>query len=183
MASLHRAARTVAAIGAITLAACSSSDVAEAPATTEPTGSEEPAEAPPAEQLAGNPGATSYATVTINGETWEFTPFRCAVGKEETGSDTYSYSTDARSSAGDDDVQLQFQVNARDDSGQNRLLGDGVIYDFTLYDYGSETPTVDYTGNATEGVTIGPGTLVVDGEFRSISGETYEVVVDAVCAS
>ncbi len=182
MSSRRRTAFAVAVIGAVTIAACSGSVVdEEAPAAS--TGSEAAVQAPPSEQPASSPGATSYATVTINGETWEFTPFRCAVGKEQTGSDTYSFSTDARSAVGEDGVQVQFQVNARDDSGQDRLVGDGVVYDFTLYDYGSETPTVDYSGDATDGVTIAPGTLEVNGEFSSLSGETYTVVVDGVCAA
>ncbi len=130
----------------------------------------------------GSGGGDVKVTVTVDGETWEYASFLCAVGYETIGSDVYSFSSTSFTTVDGD--KIQFLLDVRDESGQDRVSGDGVVYEITVFDADNPTaPTVDVTASGESGVTIGDGTVTVDGDFVDMNdGATvYSIQADAVC--
>ncbi len=144
-------------------------------------------ESPTATSAGGSAGDQVSATVTIGDETWEFAQFRCAFGHENTQSDVYSFSSDARGqhSTG---AALQFQVDVRDQTGQGRLEGDGVVYEIHVTDISDfSNPAVAWesvSGMTT--VTIDGDSVTAEGMFDDMLTDTMEEVpgtVEATCGA
>lgn len=128
----------------------------------------------------GGGGGESFARVTIDGETWEYSSFLCVRGYENTESDVYSFSSTSFTTS--DGEKVQFLVDARDDSGQDRIEGDGVTYEVTLYDYsGEQPPSVDISADSATGVTITDTSVTVSGEFVDVEGVSFQIEAEAVC--
>lgn len=127
-------------------------------------------------------GTVATSTVTVDGETWEYQGWLCARGYDTTDSDVYSFSSSGFTTA--DGEKIQSLVDVRDDSGQDRVEGDGVVYEITVFDYGTpDDPSVDVTARGASGVTITDDAVTVSGDFTdTVDGETvYSIQVDAVC--
>ncbi len=172
------------AAGALALSACASSPSTDGAAeddaasqSTEDTGTGDSGTEDDGGDASGGSGS---ATVTVDGETWEYPSYLCVTGYENTGSDVYSFSSTAFTTVDGEGVQLL--VDARDDSGQDRVSGDGVEYQITVFDTDSpENPSIDVSATGTEGVTITESTVQVDGTFTDLGGETHSIQVDATC--
>ena len=119
--------------------------------------------------------------MTVDGETWTYDWFKCQVGHEATERDDYSFLSTALSTTDGENIELHIDV--QDWSGQDRLEGDGVNYEITLFDYGnSSAPTVDIGAGSEDGVTIVDGVITVSGEFTDWDTQTvYTIEAEAVC--
>lgn len=160
--------------GTLALAAC---DPAETTADETATGDSDTttAEAP---NTGG--GGASGATLTIDGTTYTYDSFLCVRGYDRTESDVYSYSSTSYTTA--DGEQIQFLFDVRDPSGDDRIEGDGVEYEFALFDYGNpDSPSVDIAGSATSGVTFTADGYTISGEFSSFDGGPYQVDAEVTC--
>ena len=159
-------------IAALALAGCSASSPVEA----EGSGSKD---APTTSEKSGG-GGESYATITIDGETWEYSSFMCAIGYTETDSDEYSFSGTSFTTS--DDEKVQFLLDVTDQSGQDRTSGDGVSYEIDIADYGNiDNPSIELNVVTETGVTISGKSVTISGEFDAISGTTHTIEADAVC--
>lgn len=121
-------------------------------------------------------GSGGSALLTIGSDSWELDNFGCAIGPEETQSDTYSFSS---SSTGDHEgARVQMQVEVRDDSGQGRLEGDGVIYTVYIRDIDNlSNPNIHFESTSEE------DTALVELGLAPPSGMTTVAIVgDAVTA-
>jgi len=128
----------------------------------------------------GASGGESHATVTVDGETWDYSNFMCAFGYEQTDSDEYSFS--ATSFKTSDGEKVQFLIDVSDPSGQDRLEGDGVSYEIHVSDYGNiDNPTIALDIVATSGVTISDKTVTVFGKFTGLDGDSHVVEAEAAC--
>ncbi len=194
------AARVLGAcIVGLSLAACGSDDSGDGTSTaTSPDDAmseEMTSESPTPESDGGGSAAQGGATLTIGGETWEFTSFRCAFGHENTQSDVYSFSSDARGqhSTG---ANVQFQVDVRDDTGQGRYEGDGVVYEIHVTDISDFTnPAVKWesSNGALLGMADGKTVVTIDGDSVTATGlfddgltddvESVEGTVEATCGA
>ncbi len=130
---------------------------------------------------AGNGGSgEGSAVVTVDGVTWEYSSYLCAFGYDETESDVYSFSSTSFSTA--DGERIQILVDVRDESGQDRVAGDGIVYEITVVDAGNiADPSINISASGTDGVTISGDSVQVDGTFSSFEGATYDIRVDATC--
>lgn len=154
---------------ALTLVGCS----APSAPTSDPetgTGAAETAEG-------GGSSGASGASVTIDGTTWEYPSYLCVTGYENTESDVYSFSSTAFTTT--DGEKIQLLIDVFDDSGQDRLSGDGVIYEITVFDYASDTPSVDVAVAGESGVEIADGVITVSGDFTPTDGSGTVVAVEA----
>ncbi|GLI26610.1 hypothetical protein ARHIZOSPH14_08520 [Agromyces rhizosphaerae] len=183
MNSRRSALLALLAAGALALSACASStsvdgasDEAASESSSEDTGTEDSGE----DAGGDSSGGAGSATVTVDGETWEYGSYLCVTGYANTGSDVYSFSSTAFTTVDGEGVQLL--VDVRDDSGQDRVSGDGVVYEITVFDTDSpENPSVDVSATGTEGVTITETTVQADGTFTDLGGESHSIQVDATC--
>lgn len=122
----------------------------------------------------GTPSGSGSATLTIGSETWEFDSFGCAFGYDATQSEVYSFSSSAfgEHSSG---ARVQMQADIRDDSGQERLEGEGVIYEVYITDIEDfEDPAVDWEA-------IGPADQIIvriDGDRVTAEGEFDDLRTD-----
>ncbi|MBW2161718.1 MAG: hypothetical protein JRH14_17435, partial [Deltaproteobacteria bacterium] len=71
------------------------------------------------------PTGSGSASLTIGDETWEFGEFGCAFGYDATESQVYSFSSNSFGEHSNG-ARVQMQANIRDDTGQERIEGDGV---------------------------------------------------------
>lgn len=131
-----------------------------------------PSEASGGGQSGGQTGGGT-ATLTIGSETWEFSGFMCAFGHEATQSDVYSFSSNAfgEHTTG---ARLQMQADIRDESGQGRYEGDGIIYELTLNDISDfENPSVSWSSDNRElipGTGSGDAVVHIDGNHLTAEG-------------
>ncbi|BDZ65329.1 hypothetical protein [Agromyces mangrovi Wang et al. 2018] len=174
------------AAGALALSACASSPSTDGAAeddtasqSTEDTGTDDSGTEDDGGDASGGSGSGS-ATVTVDGETWEYPSYLCVTGYANTGSDVYSFSSTSFTTV--DGLGVQLLVDVRDDSGQDRVSGDGVVYEITVFDTDApEDPSIDVSATGTEGVTITESTVQVDGTFTDLGGESHSIQVDATC--
>ena len=140
------------------------------------------------------PAGAGSATLTIGGETWDFAGFMCAFGHEATHSDVYSFSSNSYGvhSTG---ARVQMQANIRDESGQGRYEGDGIVYEISLDDITDfENPSVSWASSNSElypGAGSGEAVVQIDGmhvtaQGKFDDGRTNEVemvagTLDATC--
>lgn len=104
------------------------------------------------------------ATLTIGDMTWEFDEFLCAVGLESTESDVYTLSTNTFGEI--DGTQIQMQATIRDDSGEGRLEGDGLVHEIQVDDVSDfENPAVSWRMVADQGIVIDGYELSAEGVF------------------
>lgn len=180
MTRLRIAAFALVAAAALTLTACASADSADdAGAPAAESTSDEAGESSTEEADAGSADAGGVAaTITVDGQTWEYPSYLCVTGYENTSSDVYSFSSTSFTTV--DGEQIQVLVDVRDESGEDRVSGEGVVYEITLYD--TENASVDIQASGTEGVTITDTTVDVDGAFTDIDGTEYSIRVEATCA-
>jgi hypothetical protein len=143
----------------------------------------------------GQPAGGGSATLTIGDQTWEFTGFMCAFGHEETQSAVYAFSSNAFGvhSTG---ARVQMQANIRDESGQGRYEGDGIVYEISLDDIADfENPSVSWSSSNSElfpGAGSGDAVVRIDGKHVTAEGkfddgrtdaiETVAGTLDATCA-
>ncbi len=144
----------LASLTVLALGACSSdgSD-GEAAAAPDATASDSRAPAP------SSGGGT--ATLTIGGETWEFTTVRCATGSDETKSDEWDFSLSAIENG------LQLSVDRAADTGQ---YGDSIEID-DIKNF--EDPSVKWSApgiDPTRGPVDSQPFVEVDG--KSVTAET-----------
>jgi len=137
-------------------------------------------ENPGTAQNPGSGGGTKgHATVTVDGQSWEYDSFLCAVGYESTDSEEYSFS--ATSFTTKDGEKMQFLIDVIDESGQNRVSGDGVEYRIELFDTSNyEDPAVDINAFGTTGVVISGESVKISGTFDN-RGESVSIEADVVC--
>jgi hypothetical protein len=170
---------------ALLLAGCASDD---APPSSTPTDSgQQPATgatASPAPDAEGsdNPGT---ATLTLGDVTYDFASFRCATGHENTASDVYAFTSDARGQSATG-AALQMQANVRDDQGLGRLVGEGVVYEISIRDIDNlDAPSVSFV--ATSAGSLGSdATLSIDGDSLTGSGnflDNQQVGADPLAGS
>lgn len=149
----------------------------------------------------GGGGGQTVAVLTIGDETWEFTSYLCAFGHEATQSDLYSFSSGSfgEHSSG---ARVQFLADIRDETGQGRYEGDGVIYDISLDDIDDfENPSVRWSSTSDEAdpqlvelgaaPPSGEAVIDIDGDRITVTGlfddgltDDYESVpgsLDATC--
>ncbi|NNE72900.1 MAG: hypothetical protein HKN26_04490 [Acidimicrobiales bacterium] len=138
----------------------------------------EPAPPPPAADAEGS----GQATLTIGDETWEFEGFVCAVGYANTESDLFSLSTNAFG-VHSDGTRLQMQASIDDDSGQDRLSGEGLGHTVSLDDIEDfENPVVSWEMIADSGITLDGTSLTAEGTFRDFgTGAEAPGRLDADC--
>ncbi len=181
MSRIRISAITFSAVATLALAGCSGStpEDTSSPTTAAPTTSAPTSDQPPANPAGGNRG---HVTVTVDGDTWDFPDsLNCVTGYDNTRSDVYSFVADAKATFGE--ANVQFQLSVRDESGQNRLSGDGVKYEITLQDYKNyDDPAVDVEVSGTKNVAIVGTSVTADGKFTNIMQETHTVKIDGVCA-
>lgn len=192
---------TVAVLG-LALVACSS-DSDDGDATTEATSGGEAAMTETAAAMtetaaasSGGGGDAGHATLTIGDSTWEFDSFSCAFGHDATQSDVYAFSSDARG-VDPSGSNVQFQVNIRDESGEGRFEGDGVVYEVDLQDISDfSNPKVGWSGTNGRASVFGGGvvTVTIDGDHVTASGgfdntltdgefESVDGTLDATCGA
>jgi len=128
-----------------------------------------------------NPGA---ATLTIGAQTWESDSFLCAFGHDATQSDTYSFSSDARSEH--EGARVQVQANIADQSGQGRFEGPDLNHQVYITDIDDfDNPSIDFEFNAPEGISIDGNTVTAEGLFddKLTPGVVEEIpgALDATC--
>ncbi|MEM7139039.1 MAG: hypothetical protein AAF500_20870 [Myxococcota bacterium] len=122
------------------------------------------------------PADNGSATLTIGGQTWEFSDFRCAFGYEATQTEVYSFSSTA---FGEDSptTQVQLLADIMDASGQERLAGAGVLYSVTLDDITNfDTPAVGWEA-------FGPADIIeitIDGDTVTAEGVFDDLLTDEV---
>ncbi|MEZ4503744.1 MAG: hypothetical protein R3C39_14060 [Dehalococcoidia bacterium] len=177
---------TVAVLG-LALVACSS-DSDDGDATTEATSGGEAAMTETAAAMtetaaasSGGGGDAGHATLTIGDSTWEFDSFSCAFGHDATQSDVYAFSSDARG-VDPSGSNVQFQVNVRDESGEGRFEGDGVVYEVDLQDISDfSDPKVGWSGTNGRASALGGGvvTVTIDGDHVTASGGFDNTLTDA----
>jgi len=179
---------TVAVLG-LALVACSS-DSDDGDATTEATSGGEAAMTETAAAMTETAAASSggggsadagHATLTIGDSTWEFDSFSCAFGHDATQSDVYAFSSDARG-VDPSGSNVQFQVNIRDESGEGRFEGDGVVYEVDLQDISDfSDPKVGWSGTNGRASVLGGGvvTVAIDGDHVTAEGGFDNTLTDA----
>lgn len=120
--------------------------------------------------LRGNdPGS---ATLTIGDEVWEFESFSCVLGHENTRSDTFSFTTNSFQTF--DGVDTQMQVTIADPSGTGQVTGAETTHRISFDDVSDfENPSIDWSMNTPNAVTIDGHTVTVEGLFND--GTTPEV--------
>jgi hypothetical protein len=115
----------------------------------------------------GGGGGGGEATLTIDSQTWEFDSFGCAIGLEQTGSQVYSFNSNSIGSPGGG-ARLQMQAEIRDDSGEGRLEGAGVVYSVYIQDIDDfENPSVHFESSSEEG---GETTVDISGNQVTATG-------------
>ncbi|MDP3208550.1 MAG: hypothetical protein Q8M65_05325 [Rhodoglobus sp.] len=166
------------AIASLALAGCAASSPADG-------GSSPPADTPGVSEDAGGgdsggDGNAGLATVNVLGQTFEYSSFMCTVGYTFTGTDLYSFSaTGFTTSSGE---KIQFLIDVADSSGQNRLSGDGVVYEVSIQDYGnSANPIIDVDATGPSGVTISGDSVTVSGDFTHFDGTSVTIEAEATC--
>lgn len=164
-----RLALAVLVVPAMALAACGG----DAATVDAPVGESTVDDAAAGEQegTSGGGGAGS-ATLTIGSETWQFDSFLCVFGHEANQSDVYSFVSvaDGQATSG---AHLQMFVQIRDDSGQGRYEGDGVIYEIEMFDLDNlEDPSVHLTatsdpsyGDVSASVSVNGDAVTAEGVF------------------
>jgi hypothetical protein len=138
----------------------------------------------------GAPTGRGSATLTIGDETWEFDEFGCAFGYEATQTEVYSFSS---SSFGEhsNGARVQMQAEIMDDSGQERVEGDGVIYMVYINDIENfDDPAVDWEARGpaeTIVVRIDGDSVTAEGVFddllTDLEVEAVPGTLDATCGS
>jgi hypothetical protein len=142
--------------------------------------SEEPQDsAAPDNDAPAEPGVAPEGSVglVIGEEVWEFDNLACITGLENAQSDVYGFVAYAEGESGDGN-KIEFFADIRDDSGEGRLEGDGVVSSITLYFYsGSEQvdglvaeTDLGWDGNTAsvkpgDGIVSGEGDFVLDSEY------------------
>ncbi|GAA1465178.1 hypothetical protein [Microbacterium thalassium] len=183
MLRLRNLAIVLLAASTLALGACSSTGSSSPTDDTSSSSSDSSTDDSSADSDTDDSGASSggagSATFTVDGQTWEYPSYLCVTGYENTQSDVYSFSSTSFTTVDGDKIQAL--VDVRDDSGQDRLSGDGVVYEITVYD--TENATVDILATGTEGVTITDTTVTVDGTFSDLDGVSHSIQVDATCGS
>ncbi len=122
----------------------------------------------------GQPAGAGSATLTIGDETWDFAGFMCAFGHEETQSAVYSFSSNSfgTHSTG---ARVQMQAEIRDESGQGRYEGDGIVYELSLDDIDDfENPSVSWSSSNSElfpGAGSGDAVVRIDGKHVTAEGK------------
>jgi hypothetical protein len=120
------------------------------------------------------PAGAGSATLTIGDETWDFAGFMCAFGHEGTQSAVYSFSSNSfgTHSTG---ARVQMQANIRDESGQGRYEGDGIVYEISLDDIDDfENPSVSWSSSNSElfpGAGSGEAVVQIDGKHVTAQGK------------
>ena len=115
------------------------------------------------------------ATLTIGDEVWEFETFACALGHENTQSETFSFTTNSFGTF--DGVDTQMQVTIADPSGTGQVTGDETIHLLDFNDIDDfENPSIDWSMNTPNAVTIDGHTVTVEGLFND--GTTPAVAED-----
>lgn len=117
------------------------------------------------------------AIVTVNGQTWEYASYLCATGYENTSSDVYSFSSTSFTTV--DGETIQVLVDVRDETGEDRVSGEGVVYEITVFD--TENGTVDIQTSSTEDVTITDTTVSAEGTFTDFDGVDHSIKIEATC--
>ncbi|MBW1758096.1 MAG: hypothetical protein JRJ80_18275, partial [Deltaproteobacteria bacterium] len=100
------------------------------------------------------PTGRGSASLTIGDETWEFDEFGCAFGYDATESQVYSFSSNSFGEHSNG-ARVQMQANIRDDTGQERIEGDGVIYEVDINDID------DFQNPAVSWDAVGPAATIV----------------------
>lgn len=134
--------------------------------------------------LIGNSMNPGSATLTIGEQTWESDSFLCAFGHDATQSDTYSFSSDARSEH--EGARVQVQANIADPSGQGRFEGPDLNHQVYIEDIDDfDNPSIDFEFNAPEGISIDGNTVTAEGLFddKLTQGSVEEIpgTLDATC--
>lgn len=112
------------------------------------------------------------ATLTIGDEVFEFDTFACARGHDNTESQTYSFTTNSFQTF--DGVDTQMQVTIADSSSTGQVTGDGTTHRIDFNDIDDfENPSIDWSMNTPNAVTIDGHTVTVEGVFND--GTTPEV--------
>jgi hypothetical protein len=123
----------------------------------------------------GGGGGGGHATLTIGTQTWEFDSFGCAIGLEQTGSQVYSFNSNSIGSPGGG-ARLQMQAEIRDDSGEGRLEGDGVVYLVYIQDIDDfENPSVYFESSSEYG---GETTVTISGDQVNATGLFDDMLTD-----
>jgi hypothetical protein len=105
------------------------------------------------------------ATLTIGDEVFEFETFACALGHENTESDTFSFTTNSFGEF--DGVDTQMQVTIADSSSTGQVTGDGTTHRISFNDIDDfENPSIDWSMNTPDAVTIDGRTVTVEGFFN-----------------
>lgn len=138
----------------------------------------------------GTPTGAGSATLTIGDETWEFDAFGCAFGYDATQTEVYSFSSSAigEHSSG---ARVQMQAEIMDDTGQERVEGEGVIYEVYINDIEDfENPAVDWEARGSADqivVQIDGDRVTADGVFddllTDLEVEAVPGTLDAICGS
>ena len=134
------------------------------------------------------PTGRGSASLTIGDETWEFDEFGCAFGYDATESQVYSFSSNSFGEHSNG-ARVQMQANIRDDTGQERIEGDGVIYEVDINDIDDfQNPAVSWEARgpaATIVVRIDGDHITAEGVFDNLltDGEMEAVpgTLDATC--
>jgi len=116
----------------------------------------------------GAPGSGS-ASLTVGSESWQFDNFMCVFGHEANQSDEYVFVSlaEGEHTTGE---RIQLFVQIRDDSGQGRYEGDGVVYEIEMFDVDNlEDPSVHLI--ATSDSRYGDVSAVVSINGDSVTAE------------
>ncbi|PKQ27148.1 MAG: hypothetical protein CVT64_01505 [Actinobacteria bacterium HGW-Actinobacteria-4] len=154
----------------IALGGCGGDDAPPTGTGTTSTGQE------PATGVTATPGETDdavsdpgTATLTVGELTFEFDNFRCALGHDNTASDAYSFTSDARG-ATPEGVALQLQANVRDTRGLGRLEGEGVIHEISIQDIDHPNDPIMGLVATSEGFLGSDAVIAIDGDALIGSG-------------
>ncbi len=125
------------------------------------------------------------ATLAIGDQTWEFESFLCAFGHDATQSAVYAFSSDTRGEH--EGAAVQMQANIRDETGEGRYEGDGLIHEVYIKDISDfENPSISLDLNAPVGIVIDGNTVTAEGLFDDgLTPETEEIpgTLEATCAT
>ena len=119
----------------------------------------------------GNGGGgfgSGSGTLTIGDMTWEITGVGCVFSAEEAGNPDFPFNL-AGFAESEDGARLQLSADIYDPSGEERLEGDGVSHNISLYDVSNlMDPTVDWSD---VGGLFGGEETVITINGKNISGE------------
>lgn len=105
------------------------------------------------------------ATLTIGDQTWEFDNFDCVLGHENTRSDIFSFTTNSTGTF--DGVRTQMQVTIEDPSSTGQVSGDATVHRVDFDDIDDfDNPSIKWTMNTPNAVTIDGYTVTVEGNFN-----------------